>query len=393
MGALDGLRVVDIGLLVQGPQAAGMLCDMGADVIKVELPDVGDQSRWVVLSGNDRRAPYYVACNRGKRSITVDARKAAGVEVVHRLVETADVIVSNFAAGTMDGWGIGYDDLAAVNPRLIYAAGTVMGAEGPDSGRKGADLAAQAMGGLIATTGTDADDATPVGVTIADHVASQNMVAGILAALYARERTGVGQRVETSLVGGQIYAQASEYTAYFMTGQQPGRARGGHPLVHTFYGVVPTADGHVAMVGAHGRGRAALFSALGRPEWADNPDYMARALDPAVRTELFAELASVMSARPTAEWLSDLAGHRVYEVRDYAAAASDAQNHVNGYLIDTEHPQAGAKTIVGTPVRLDATPSEVDPSVPELGQHTEEILLEIGYDRDDIGRFRQLGAI
>ena len=130
MGALDGLRVIDIGLLVQGPQAAGMLCDMGADVIKVELPDVGDQARWVVLSDEDRRAPYYVACNRGKRSMTVDARTAAGVGVMHRLIETADVIVSNFAAGTMAGWGIGYHELAAVNPRLVYAAGTVLGAGG-----------------------------------------------------------------------------------------------------------------------------------------------------------------------------------------------------------------------------------------------------------------------
>jgi CoA:oxalate CoA-transferase len=393
MGALDGLRVIDIGLLVHGPQAAGMLSDMGADVIKVELPEIGDQARWVVLSAEDRRAPYYVACNRGKRSVTVDARTEAGARVILRLVETADVIISNFAEGTMDSWGIGYDALSAVNPRLVYAAGSMLGAEGPDSGRKGADLAGQAMGGLISTTGTGEDDVGPVGVAIADHIASQNMVAGILAALVARERTGRGQMVETSLVGGQIYAQAGEVTAYLMSGRAPGPADGGHPLVRTLYGLVPTADGHIAIVGSAGRGRAVLFEILGRPEWAEDPRYMDRMIHDDVRDHLFHELADIFRTRPTAEWLEILSGHRVYEVRDYAMIAADPQNHVNGYVIEITDPSSGAGTIVGTPVRLSDTPSEIDPAVPELGQHTDEVLIEIGYDRAEIDRLRETGAI
>jgi len=170
-----------------------MLADMGADVIKVELPDLGDQARWVVLAPDDRRAPYFVACNRGKRSVTVDARTSGGVEIMRRLADRADVLISNFSAGTMDDWGIGYDHLTRTNPGLVFATGSVLGSRGPDAERKGADLAAQAMGGLIATTGTSDDDASPVGVTIADHIASQNMVAGILAALQARERDGRGR--------------------------------------------------------------------------------------------------------------------------------------------------------------------------------------------------------
>ena len=153
VGALDGIRVIDVGLLVQGPQAGQTLRDLGAEVIKVELPGMGDQARWIPLSPDDLRTPYYEACNRGKRSITADLRTPGGAEVFHKLVDTADVLLGNFKPGTLEGWGLGYDELSATNPGLIYAMGSTFGTEGPGAEREGADLAAQAAGGLISTIG------------------------------------------------------------------------------------------------------------------------------------------------------------------------------------------------------------------------------------------------
>src|SRR5438270_3177926 len=190
MGALDGLKVVEAGLLVQGPQAAATRGEWGAGVIKVEVPGVGDQSRWLPVQRGDSRSGYFIGCNRGKRSVTVDLRTPDGREVFLRLAEWADVVITNFAPGTMDAWGLGYDEVAARNPRIVYAAGSTFGTLGTDAAREGADLSAQAAGGLISTTGRDGQEVTPVGATIADHISGQNIVAGVLAALYAREKSG-----------------------------------------------------------------------------------------------------------------------------------------------------------------------------------------------------------
>ena len=192
--ALEGVRVVEAGLLVQGPQAAATLGLLGADVIKVELPNIGDQARWLPVAPalGDFRSAFFIACNRGKRSLALDLRKDRGREAFLRLIETADVLITNFQPGTMDAWGLGYDVLSARNPRLVYAAGSAFGALGPDASRTGADLSAQASGGLIHGTGTDDGDPTPVAVTIADHISGQNLVVGILAALFARNAPDTG---------------------------------------------------------------------------------------------------------------------------------------------------------------------------------------------------------
>ena len=185
MGPLDGVLVIEAGLLVQGPQAALTMLEWGANVVKVELPGFGDQSRWLPISRADRRSAFFAAYNRGKRSITIDLRVPSGREVFLRLVERADVVITNFKPGTMDDWGLGYADSAARNARIIYAMGSSFGAEGPDAEREGADLSAQAAGGIISTTGGSGTDPSPIGATVADHIAGQNLLAGVLAALYA----------------------------------------------------------------------------------------------------------------------------------------------------------------------------------------------------------------
>jgi formyl-CoA transferase/CoA:oxalate CoA-transferase len=283
----------------------------------------------------------------------------------------------------MEGWGLGYEDLAERNPRLVYAAGSTYGPEGPDAHREGADLSAQAAGGLISTTSVDGGDLTPVGVTIADHVASQNLVAGILAALVARERTGRGQRVDTSLLGGQIWAQAAEYTGYLLSGQVAGRSNRGHPLIPGIYGVFPTADGWIAIVGVTGPAKPSFFEAIGRPELTTRYDQLL--LWPPDKVELFALIGEALVSRSTAEWCAVLreAGVRHAPVQDHAAVVADPGPWANGYFA-TVHDEAGERSVVTPPVRFSDTPAVPGAAVPELGQHTEEVLLELGYSWDEI---------
>jgi crotonobetainyl-CoA:carnitine CoA-transferase CaiB-like acyl-CoA transferase len=388
MGALDGVKVIEAGLLVQGPQAAATLGEWGAEVVKVELPGFGDQSRWLPVQPGDPRSAYFIGCNRGKRSVTADLRTPDGREVFLRLAEWADVVITNFAPGTMDGWGLAYADVAARNPRVVYAAGSTYGTKGTDAEREGADLSAQAAGGLISSTGRDGHEMTPVGITIADHISGQNLVGGILAALYARERTGRGQCVTTSLLGGQIWAQASEYTGTLLRGASIGRSNRGHPLIPGLYAIFRTADGWIAVVGIVGPLRPAFFEVVGRPELAERfpqPLYWE-----AEKAELFPLLDEAFGAATTAEWCDRLraAGLRHAPVQDHEQVLADPNVRANGYVVDVD-----GTDVIATPVAFSDTPSKTSAVAPELGQHTEEVLLEVGYSWEDIARLQAAGAI
>ena len=389
MGALDGIKVLDAGLLVQGPQAAVMLGDWGADVVKIELPVIGDQSRWLPAAPTDPRPPYFLACNRGKRSVTIDLRTADGRETFLRLAERADVFISNFKSGTLESWGLSYDEVAGRNPRIIYAAGSSFGTEGPDAGREGADLSAQAAGGLISTTGIDGESVTPVAVTICDHVASLNLVAGITAALYARERTGRGQRIDVSLLGGQVWAQASEITAALLTGSAAGRSNSGHPLIPALYGIVPTSDGWLALVGVGGPDRNRFYELIGRSDMIERfPDFLYFG---DTKRAVFEELATTFAMRTTAEWCTLLAEHHIRHapVRDHAALVEDPGVWANGYLTRT----SAGDPIVVSPVRFSDTPARAGEATPALGEHTDEVLREAGLSDDEIAALRAANAI
>ena len=250
------------------------MLEWGADVVKVELPGFGDQARWLPISRDDRRSAWFTAFNRGKRSVTVDLRVPEGREVFLRLVERADVVISNFKPGTMEGWGLGYGEVSTCNPRIVYATGSSFGSRGPDAQREGADLSAQAAGGIISTTGGGGSDPSSIGATIADHIAGQNLLAGILAALFERERTGRGQEVETSLLGGQVWAQAGEYTHYLMSGEISGPGGRSHPMIPGIYGMFPTSDGWIAIVGVAGPARDLFYRTIGRPDLIDRFDHL-----------------------------------------------------------------------------------------------------------------------
>jgi crotonobetainyl-CoA:carnitine CoA-transferase CaiB-like acyl-CoA transferase len=395
MGALSGIRVLDLGVLVQAPQAALLLGDMGATVIKVELPGMGDQSRWIPATYGHSESGYWIGCNRGKQSVTIDLRKPEGRDVFLRLADTADVVVSNFKPGTLDEWGLGYEVLAARNPRVIYATGATFGAIGLNAHREGADLAGQAAGGLISTTGVDGGPVTPMGATIADHMSSQHLASGILAALFARVTTGRGQRVDVSLVGGAIWAQASEFSAYLASGKIPGRSNGGHPLINGTYGILATANGHIAVVGVVAAARPAFAKLMGNEALFDDPRFAAPLMSEENKIALLGVLGPMFATKTTDEWMTELRaiGARCAPVRDYAAIVADPDVYENGYLVKVQDPNRGEYTVVGSPLRMSDTPMVPSVRAPELGEHTEEVLLELGLDWDEIAALRDVGAI
>jgi crotonobetainyl-CoA:carnitine CoA-transferase CaiB-like acyl-CoA transferase len=294
----------------------------------------------------------------------------------------------------MEAWGVGYADAAARNERIIYGSGSSFGPLGPDAGREGADLSAQAAGGLISTTGGAGADPSPVGATIADHISGQNLLAGILAALYARERTGRGQLVETSLLGGQTWAQAGEFTHYLLSGQVSGPSARGHPMVPGLYGMFPTADGWIAIIGVVGPARDLFYRTIGRPELIERfPELLYFQDD---KAELWPILDEAFSSKTTQEWcdLLGAAGLRFAPVRDHTAVAADPGVRANGYIAPVEDPDGSdLALVVRTPVRLSGDTAPAGSHLPELGEHTEEVLLEAGYTWDEITALSAEGAI
>ena len=394
MGALSGYRVLDLSILVQGPQAAAMLHDLGAEVTKIELPEVGDLGRWLTVAIDDDRSPYVEANNRGKRSVTLDLRTAGGKRALMRLVEAVDILIHNFVPGTVEEWGIDYDALKKINPSLIYAAGSTFGPQGPNSQREGADMVGQAEGGVVSVTGHDDGHPTIVGAVIGDHFGAQNLITGILAALVHRERTGVGQRVDVSLVGSAIFAQSSEMTYTMLSGKSPGRPNNNHPILRGLVHRCPTSDGYIYLLGIPEHLWNDFALCLDREDLVDDPRFAT--LVPALEDveTLRTIIDDVFPSRTTEEWEQRLrsAGQRYGRVKTYEEVVSDDTNLANGYIVQVEHPTYGSISVVGNPIGMSETPTRVGVVAPELGEHTEEVLLEAGFTWEEIDQMRTDGA-
>ena len=391
---LEGIRILDFTRYQNGPHGTAMLADMGADVLKVELPGDGDPGRSIGRLP-DGFSPYFEALNRGKRSITLDLRSAEARAVIRKLVPQVDVMVENFRRGVMDGFGLGYEQIAELNPRLVYAINSGFGPEGAWSEHGSFDIVAQGMSGaLIAQGGGPAYEPMRVTWGLADQVGGMALAYGITMALLARERFGVGQRVDVSELGAMIALQGHGILGYLHTGEQPARAPdvSGSPTFN-FY---RAGDGEWLTVAVlDPKHWPKLCRCLGRDDLIDDP----RAADAFARVEhtewVAAELAVAFATKPREEWLAALVALAIPSgpVYDYAGVAAEPQHWQNGYLIEQEHPQYPGHRTVGTPVRLSATPGAVRAPAPELGQHTEEVLLELGYDWPQIERLHDDGVI
>jgi crotonobetainyl-CoA:carnitine CoA-transferase CaiB-like acyl-CoA transferase len=391
---LEGVRVLDFTIYQQGPQASLVFADLGADVVKVEAPRYGDLGRMLGITGEDRFSPYFLAHNRGKRSITLNLKDPEATKVCHQLAGRSDVLVHNYRPGVMERLGLGYEELREANPRLIYGHASGWGTKGPRATHPAFDLAAQAQGGLVGVTGEPDGYPLPAGAAVADYSGAINLALAVMTALYVRERTGAGQKIETSLLGGQVAMQAWEIQ-YYITHRQTGRAGRGHAYLPTIWRVFKTADSHVVVGGLPENRWPAFCRALGKPELEQDPRFAGFLNRLANLQELYAILDEAFATKTNAEWMALLADADCIcaPVASYEELLHDPQVLANEYIVEIDHPTRGRMQVVGAPWRFSETPAEVAAAAPELGQHTEEILQELGYSWEQISGLRERGTL
>jgi len=374
-GPLSGIRVLDLTRVLAGPYCTMFLGDLGAEVVKVEQPGVGDDTRGWGPPFSGGESAYFLCINRNKKSITVDFKSKEGVALIRQLSERADVLIENFRPGAMDRLGLGEKELRAANPKLIYASLSGFGADGPMSDVPGYDLIVQAWGGLMSITGMPDGEPTKVGVAIIDLVAGLMLGKAIAAALFAREKHGVGQKIDTSLLEAEVAALINAGSNYLIGGQVPGRWGNAHPTIVP-YQSFQTADGFLVLGVASETIWRRFCPAIGRAELAADARFTKNANRVENRAGLIAILAELFRTRDTAIWLELLNDAEVpcAPVQTIDQVFNAPQVRHREMLVTVDHPTAGTVPMAGIPVKFSATPASVRLPPPLLGQHTEEVL-------------------
>ncbi len=386
---LEGVRVLEASQVMAGPYCTLLLADMGAEVIKVEKPRGGDDSRRMGPPFIHGESAAFLAINRNKRGIALDLKQPAGQAVFRRLADRADILVENFRPGTLDALGLSYSELAAEHPELIYCSISGYGQTGPDRERGGYDLVAQGAAGVMSITGHPGQPPVKVGVPMADLNAGMYAAYGVLCAYIYRLKTGQGQYVDTSLLEGGLAYTVWESAMFFATGVVPPPMGSGHRLAAP-YQAFKTSDGYVTVGAANQTNWELLCEALGRPDLVADPRYPDNATRTRVAPELARELEPIFVLRSTREWLErmEAAGVPAGPVNDMAAVYADAQVQARDMVVELDHPTAGRIKHIGVPVKLSRTPGSVRCPAPTLGQHTDEVLAELGLTPAEIAALR-----
>jgi len=395
-GPLDGIRVVDLTRALAGPYCTMMLGDMGADVVKVELPGTGDETRaWGARSDFiDGESSYFMSISRNKRSVTLDLKRPAGREVLRKLIERSDVLVENFRPGTMERLGFSYEQARSVNPRLIYTSISGFGQTGPRAQQPAFDQVLQGMGGGMSLTGQPDGQPTKFGIPIADIGAGMFAAYAVATALYAREKSGRGQWIDASMLGGQVALLTFQAGRYFATGKPPGLGGNRHGSLAP-YETFQASDGYVNVACGFERMWQSFCNALGLEALLDDPRFTRNA-DRLENREALVELIeqrfSTMTVAEVVETLeaADVPCGGVYTLADVFA---DPQTEHLELHRTVEHPKVGPISLTGFPWRLSETPPDIRVPPPLLGQHNDEVLGELGYGADEIAALRDEGAI
>jgi crotonobetainyl-CoA:carnitine CoA-transferase CaiB-like acyl-CoA transferase len=391
---LDGVKILDLTQIMAGPFCTMLLADMGADVVKVEKPGGGDDTRRMGPPFINGESAAFLGINRNKRSVVVDLKAEEGVELVKRMVKDSDVFVQNFRPGSLERMGLGYEQLKEINPALVYCTISGFGTTGPYARRAGFDLVTQGMSGLMSINGHPGGPPAKIGVPITDLNAGIFAAYGILTAYIHRLKTGEGQHVDTSLMESGIACTFWESAMYFATGNIPGPLGSAHRLTAP-YQAFATSDGYINIGAANQSNWERLCRAIDRDELIDD----SRFLQPSDRMDnlddLTATLDATFASKCSQDWLNALAeagvpAGPIYNMEDVYA---DPQVQARDMMVEMDHPTAGRVKNIGVAVKLSDTPGSVRSPSPLLGQHTDDVLSDMGCSEDEIARLRDAGAI
>ncbi|RMS14033.1 L-carnitine dehydratase/bile acid-inducible protein F [Pseudomonas coronafaciens pv. coronafaciens] len=406
MGALSHIRVLDLSRVLAGPWAGQILADLGADVIKVERPGCGDDTRaWGPpflqnpAGQNTTETAYYLSANRNKQSVTIDFTRPEGQRLVRELAAKSDIVIENFKVGGLAAYGLDYETLSAANPRLIYCSITGFGQSGPYASRPGYDFMIQALGGLMSLTGIaeGEEGAGPVkvGVALTDILTGLYSTTAILAALAHRDQGGNGQYIDMALLDVQVACLANQAMNYLTTGVAPGRLGNAHPNIVP-YQSFPTADGDLILTVGNDSQFRKFAGVAGQPQWADDPRFVTNKLRVAHRAELIPLIRQATVFRPTGWWVAELerAGVPCGPVNDLAQVFADPQVVARGLAIELPHALGGRVAQVASPIRLSETPVEYRRAPPLLGEHTDQVLQALlGMSSEEVASLRADGVL
>jgi|tagenome__1003787_1003787.scaffolds.fasta_scaffold20971836_1 formyl-CoA transferase/CoA:oxalate CoA-transferase len=390
---LHGITVIDMSRALAGPFAAMTLGDLGAEVIKVEDPRGGDVTRGYPPFWNGE-STYYMSANRNKRSLTVNLETEAGREIVRQLAGKADILIESFRTGAMEAWNLGCDTLRVSNPRLIYCAVSAVGRDGPDKDRAGVDLLMQAYAGLMSITGEPDRPPVRTGTSVVDLTTGANAVQGILAALYVRERSGQGQRVDVSLLGSVVSWLSYHVVGYFGTGNVPGPMGSAHPSVAP-YGTYPTRDGFIVIAVALDSSWKRMCVAMERPDLVDHPEFARNASRIVNRERLDSVLSEILATKTAAEWTAVMDKHGVpaSPINSIDQVVNLPQTMHQELVVSVPHPTIPDLRTQGIAIKLHETPGSIRRPPPLLGEHTDEILSELGFEAGAVSDMRAQGIV